>query len=357
MDAPPVFHIGVKVNDVIKSKRKQKKDKMLGEYYINRHMNLNKPNNLRQWTIPSGLTVSKSIICKFMMMCSCSHLEINNKINEMLYINKLKPPFSKTAAWIPPECVSRYIQDSIKKECDEWLKVKAIYSKIIKFIISIRKLCNTIKIKRALRNVMNKCDPVTLEEPVKPIHIINFKKRCSYVYELDTIRKTINNRLLTSDYMFSNPQLPINILSNEPFTFYQLVSIHSQFKKYGICSWVFDRFKASNFNLERFSLYNRQQLKIRAIEHFFTAENDLYQETVLDYFLLSDDTALTNVDDVDYYSIFKRALYSKNHSPYIKRWITTTKRYYIAKELQDSIHLKTVLLLTENLYSDIDMYL
>ena len=269
----------------------------------------------------------------------------------------MKPPFSKTAAWIPPECVLRYIQDSIKKECDEWLKVKAIYSKIIKFIISIRKLCNTIKIKRALRNVMNKCDPVTLEEPVKPIHIINFKKRCSYVYELDTIRKTINNRLLLSDYMFSNPQLPVNILSNEPFTFYQLVSIHSQFKNYGVCSWVFDRFKASNFNLERFSLYNRQQLKIRAIEHFFTAENDLYQETVLDYFLLSDDTALTNVDDVDYYIIFKRALYSKNHSPYIKRWIATTKRYYIAKELQDSTQLKTVLLLTENLYSEIDMYL
>ena len=357
MDAPPVFHIGVKMNSYSKSKKKLKKDKMLREHYINNQINLNKASNLRQWTIPSGLIVSKSIVCKFMMMCSCSHLEINTKINDMLYINKLKPPFSKTAAWIPPECVIRYIQDSIKKECDEWLKVKAIYSKIIKFIISIRRLCNAIKIKRALRNVMNKCDPVTLEEPVKPIYIINFKKGCSYVYELDTIRKTINNRLLLSDYMFSNPQLPLNILSNEPFTFYQLVSINSQFKKYGVYSWVFDRFKASNFNLERFSLYNRQQLKIRAIEHFFTVENDLYQETVLDYFLLSDDAILSNAGDPDYYIIFKRALYSKNHSPYIKRWITTTKRYYIAKELQDSTQLKTVLLLTENLYSDIDIYL
>lgn len=357
MDEVPVFNIGVKMNNHIKSKKKVKKEKMIREYYINRQMDLNKPINQRQWSIPSGLTVSKSVICKFMMICSYSHLEINSKINEMLFINKIKPPFSKTGAWIPPECVSIYIQESIKKECDEWLKVKGIYSKIIKFIISIRKLCNAIKVKRALRNVINKCDPVTLEEPIKPIYIINFKKRCSYVYELDTIRKTINTRLLLSDYMFPNPQLPVNILSNEPFTFYQLVSIHSQFKKYGVCSWVFDRFKACNFNLEKFSSYNRQQLKIRAIETFFTIENDLYQETVLDYFLLSDDAHLTNEDDTDYYSIFKRALYSKNHSPYIKRWITTTKRYYIAKELHDSTQLKTALLLTENLYSEIDIYL
>jgi hypothetical protein len=80
----------------------------------------------------------------------------DSKINEMLYINKLRPPFNKTNAWIPPDCVTRYIQESIKKECDEWLKVKAIYSKIIKFIISIRKVCNAIKIKRALKNLMNK---------------------------------------------------------------------------------------------------------------------------------------------------------------------------------------------------------
>lgn len=360
MDTPPVFHIGVKMNSYSKADKKakkQKKDKIEREYYVNRQINLNKQTNSTQWTIPSGLTVSKSVIYKFMIMCSCSHLEINSKINEMLYINKLRPPFSRTAAWIPPDCVTRYIQESIKKECDEWLKVKAIYSKIIKFIISIRKLCNAIKIKRALKNLMNKCDPVTLEEPIKPIYIINFKNKCSYVYELDTIRKTMNTRLLTSDYMFQNPQLPVNILSNEPFTFYQLVSIYSQFKKYGVCPWVFDRFKASNFNLEKFSLYNRQQLKIRAIEHFFTVENDLYQETVLDYFLLSDDINLTNPNDTDYYTVFKRALYSKNHSPYIKRWIATTKRYYIAKELQDSIQIKSVLLLTDNLFSEIDIYL
>jgi len=360
METTPVFHIGVNMNNRIKSKKnitKYKNNKIVRQYYINKHINLNKQSNSRQWTIPSGLIVSKSIMYKFMLISSYSHLEINNKINEMLCISKLKPLFSIIGAWVPPECVTSYIQDSIKKECDEWLKVKAIYSKIIKLVIRIRKLCNIMKIKRALRNVMNKSDPVTLEDPVKPIHIINFKAKCSYVYELDTIRKTINNRLLLSDYMFPNPQLPVNILSNEPFTYYQLLSIYSQFKKYGVCSWVFDRFKACNFNLEKFSLYYRQQLKIRAIEQFFTVENDLYQESVLDYFLLSDDTILTNADDTDYYTVFKRALYSKNHSPYIKRWIATTKRYYIAKELQDSIQIKSVLLLTDNLFSEMDIYL
>lgn len=338
-----LFHIGVPISK-LKSKKKsvKKHPKKLdlmktGSYTF-------KPYTGPRWILPSGSNnVSDSIKEKFSQFELCSMNNIFRTISatedkkkfSFFYRNSIEKCNFDTLQyvrpeWKPPQEVISAIQRYYALEANEYKKVKALYIVLFQSVKIIKKIIHLYIIQKCLRNVKNINDVVTLDPPVKPVHVIDYKNRLSYVYEATTLKKTIENRLLYSDYMFHDPKMPINMLSNKPFSYGQLLSIIGQCKEYGIFSWILDRFRSCNCNLSVFEMQFRQQLKIQAILSHFKNQKDA-KESVIDYFELHA-MGLTN-RQIDAFS----KLYDINNSlhPYIQKWISVTREYYIALELKN----------------------
>jgi hypothetical protein len=354
----PTFHIGVAsrtTKRIKKSKKVNKKVKNISilPVYIfnNRKQYYLFDIKTHYWRIPPGIKVSKSVELKFNMLSTCSVSNFTNSLREKLSLCNTNV-FANIDSWKPPQEIKSYLRSVKDKEKNEWIKVRFIYHKIFNLISKLNSLFRIRRINMTFKNILNTEDPVTLEKPVKPIYILNIDKKCTHVYEADTLRKAFHRRLLTSDYMFPDPQPPINLLTNQPFTMSQYISISMQFKAYGIFLWTFDRLKACEFNLKKFNMHFRQQLKLSAIDTFFSIDNDLWRETVFDYFnITADESELPDM----YITKFRNALYSNSHSPYIKRWISLTKRFYIAKELLDINEIKLVENICDHLISELQV--
>ena len=351
------FHIGVTSKPTKKTKnskksKQSKKGQIARPYVFNsrtQYFSFNIVNY--HWKIPSGIKVSKSVELKFNMLSACSVGTFTNRLRERLSICNINA-FSNLDSWKPSQEIKSYLKSVKDKEKNEWIKVRFIYHKIFNLMSKLKTLFRIRRINMTFNNILNTEDPVTLEKPSKPIYVLNLEKKCTHVYEAETLKKAFHRRLLTSDYMFPEPQSPINLLTNEPFTMGQYISISMQFKAYGIFSWTFDGLQAYEFDIKKFGTYFRQRLKLSAIDTFFSIENDLWRETVYDYFIITADEC----DLPDKYIItFRSALYSNSRSIYIKRWISLTKRYYIAKELLNIDEIKRVEELADHLISELQV--
>jgi hypothetical protein len=246
----------------------------------------------------------------------------------------------KSMAFLKLPDVSNFMQQSYKKEEYEWNKIRRLFLRLFKIKRMMQKICRLWLYRKSMKNIVNTEDVVTMEVPKKPVYVINIQRRCSYVYEASTLRKAINNRLLSCDYMFITPLYPLNILSNEEFTYMQSVSIYNQLKVYGGCSWALERFKVYGFNLKMFETKCSQQLKLAAIDNHFYSDNELLFETVYDYFTLMAD--FINVDEF-YIAEFKYDfLNSTRRSDYVKSWIKLTRRKYVSQVTCDVNEIQAV---------------
>jgi hypothetical protein len=175
-----------------------------------------------RWSIPKSSHVSDSIKYKFSLLdTKTSFREIKFKIAE--YIRNLRFTFLDNEQWNPPQSSSFY-----KKQEAEWKKVRFLYSKIFKLRKALDPLILNWQIKKCIRNCKNTEDPVTMDIPKNPVRVIDFKNRISFLYEAASLKRVIENRLLFSDYMFPEPKTPVNLLTNQSFTYGQLISIINQ---------------------------------------------------------------------------------------------------------------------------------
>jgi hypothetical protein len=301
-----------------------------------------KINNGPRLFIPSKLDLSQSEKLKFDIVNL--HNPRRRGFSSALFDIKTKYTFSfnndKAAAFLKLPEISKYMQQSYKKEEYEWNKVKRLFLKLFKIKHRMQIICRRWIYRKCMKNIINTEDVVTMEVPKKPVYVINIERRCSYVYEASTLRKSINNRLLSCDYMFATPLYPLNILSNEEFTYMQSVSIYNQLKDWGACSWALERFKVYGFNLKMFETKCSQQLKLSAIDNHFYSDNDLLFETVYDYFTLMAD--FINIDEF-YIAAFKSDFFNTNRrSSYIKAWISLTRRKYISQVTCDINEIQAV---------------
>jgi hypothetical protein len=305
-----------------------------------------------RWTIPSGITVSPSIKLKFDKVSIYKITEVIKKINQESFnsifsfsINDKNSDFYKITD------IETYLISLRDKEKNEWKKVVQIYSKIFKLVRFMNKLVFLRRINICMKKQINTEDIVTMEVPKKPIYVINYPKRCTYVYEADTLKKAIDNRLLISEWMFDNAQIPINLLSNEPFTIGQSISIYNQMKAYGIFSWIFDRFKAYEFNLKKFRLNFKQQLKLEAIKSHFKNEIENSRETVIEFFEANAINQGVHQEDIERFKIYYKLYPNSSHN---RTLAPLVKRHYIAYELNDPT---TLLVITLEIVKFIDRYL
>jgi hypothetical protein len=331
-----------KANAKTKSKSNAKRSKKHLYYtYYNEITNFKFiPYTGSRWKIPSGITVTPSVKYKFErletlrmkdVLCEIKKQEKENiytlyKFVPINYLNKISGDISNVP-WIKSNLIS--LQD---REQNEWRRVRTIYSALFKVIRCMNKLVSLRRVSICMKKHINVEDIVTMEVPKKPIYVINYPERCTYVYEADTMRRSINTKLLMSDWMFENPQYPINPLSNEPFTTGQLLSIYNQMKAYGSFSWIFNRFKACSFNLKLFKLRFKQQLKLEAIGSHFKNEHENSKETIFDLFeanAVNYGMSDTNIEKFKtFYNLYPNSNYNIKIKPLVMR-------YYIAIELND----------------------
>ena len=363
---PLQFHIGINTHNTKntekaikakKSKRNTNKNskKNMYNYQYNPRIRLKfAPYYGPRWEIPSGITVTQSIKYKFERISTYKMTEVfkqirfessNSVFNFRDYPHQFNSEFSKLPF------IRSYLTSLKDKDQNEWKKVIGIYSKIFKVIRFMNKLVCLRRLHICMKKQINVEDIVTMEIPKKPVYVINYPTRCTYVYEAETLRKVINNRLLISDWMFDNPQAPINLLSNEPFTIGQSISIYNQMKAYGIFSWIFDRFKAHEFNLKVFRTRFKQQLKIAAIESHFTNEFENSKETVIEFFEANAINQGVHHEEIDkfktYYKVYPNSSHNRALAPLVKR-------HYIAFELNDQV---TLAVTSYEIIQFIDRYL
>ena len=293
--------------------------------------------NRETWRIPGTIYASSSVESKFINLNHIfSYRKIVTYIKDSLVRIRFKFPQTNEQFEVPKEIRSQITSYYAKQE-NEWNKVRGIYLRLFRFKQYIAPLIYNWKVNTAKKNIKNVEDPVTLEVPRKPICVIDIKRKMSFVYDAKTLRKTIEGRLLFSDYMFAEPLEPVNLLTNESLTYGQLISIFRQCREFGEYSWALDEFKINGFNLKKFTTFNRQRLNLEAINVFFKKSIYIMRETVIDFFLTEADLA-----DLPTYKVnaFVRKYDELPTCYLVQKWIINTKEYYIAKELNDPALLK-----------------
>ena len=328
MDFPvvPRFSIGIHIR-----KRKLPKKKLKSTLKCFKKVIPFQIYNGPRWSLPSCLKLPPSLVSKF---SSLETIYDFNEIKRLIHrnIKALAIHFPNLNGWLASPQISNSVKSHIAREENEWNRIRILYSRLFKFKKFISRILFKRKLKKCLLNCKNTEDPVSLDAPKKPVIIIDFKQGLSFLYDARTLRKSIENRLLYSDYMFPEPKPPVNMLTNQPFTLGQYYSIVNQCKQYGETSWILDSLKAVHFDLQLFAIYNKQKLKLESIHSFFKCTSYFIRDIVLDYF--HQEVDMSDLSDKHVYE-FTKAYDTRPEIPVIKMWINHTKKYYIAKELQD----------------------
>ena len=342
----PQFHIGVpsktKFNKTMSAKAKQvlvkrkKKSKLMNEIEedIDEKVPAFVPYEGPRWFIPWARKVRPSVRYKFESLCTYGRAEVFNKIRE----NRIQSLFNisgypnrlmmMAGIWQPPPFITNIVQSIRDRHREDWKQVLLLYKSVFRFADMFNKLKHYTKVTKCMKNTVNQEDPVTLEIPKKPVYVLNFQGRCSYVYEANSLRRVMENRLLACYWMFVEPKPPNNLLSNQEFTMGQYISIMRQLKEYREFSVAIARFRDAEFDLSKFEKRNMQYLKVSAVERHFKDEPATSRTTVIEFI-----KAMTIGRSVEPKKLeaFLRAYDINKEYSYLKQWIRITKRYYISK--------------------------
>ena len=98
-------------------------------------------------------------------------------------------------------------------------------------------------------------DPITMNPILHPIRVYDVSKRRSYVFEADSLNKAIKKNLYAHQYTIPVPKKPVNIITNKPFTYVQLVSIH-------------DQLLSTRSRIEDFALFRTWQFQLDTWKHY-----------------------------------------------------------------------------------------
>lgn len=290
-----------------------------------------------RWTLPPTIKVTNSIFSKFSQLETVFNWMriqkfISTRVKSLKFVNVPEE------IWPSPQWLKSTVTSYYAKEENDWNKVRGIYYTLFQFKKQMTPLIFRWRVNKCMTNVKNTEDPVTLEVPRNVIRVIDFKNKSSFVYDSLALRKTIETRVLYSDYMFPEPKDPINLLSNTPFTYSQLLSIINQFRSYKDSSWILEDLYKYNCDLGLFAIYNKQRLKIEAINVYFKRPSYIIRETTLDFFGAEADEYELSEDTVQRFA----TLYDyKSETHMVLKWIRLTREYYIAKEIQDVMMIKT----------------
>ena len=124
------------------------------------------------------------------------------------------------------------------------------------YIIEIRlrhqfkRLLNAYRVYKMNQKSTDRIDPITFNPIRDPIRVYSVPERRCYLFDPDSLNKSIRKNLYHSQYTIPEPKDPINVYTNRPFTFVQMISI-------------FEQLRLTNQRIEDLSLYRTLQFQLR----------------------------------------------------------------------------------------------
>lgn len=298
------------------------------------------------WQLPPNLDVSSSVKYKFSLISHIfSYSNLKNAITSNMtnirfkFLKNIMPEGSYEVQLIKPQIMAYYARQEL-----EWNTVRGLYFGLFKTKRILQPLIYKWRIAKCIKNQKNTEDPVTLEPPKKTVCIIDFKNSMSFIYDANTIRRAIENKILFSDYMFAEPLQPVNLFTNLPLTYGQLMSVILQCKAHGEYSWILEELRARNGNLENFAIFNRVKLNVEAIKVFFKKNTRIIRETVIDF--LRTESDYLDLPPAKLFNFITEYDTTPTNT-LVRKWINHTREYYIAKELNNPAHLVRIDVETE----------
>lgn len=129
-----------------------------------------------------------------------------------------------------------------------------------------KRLLNAWLQKKMDRKSSDLIDIVTMNPIQRPIYVYDGKHRRRYIFEADSLNKSIKRNLYAQQYTIPGPKKPVNIITNKPFTYVQLVSIYDQLLTTRVRIEDFSAFRKFQFKLETWKLYMYNHLYMAAIK-------------------------------------------------------------------------------------------
>jgi hypothetical protein len=172
----------------------------------------------------------------------------------------------------------------------------------------------------------NEEDLLTGEAPITPITLTVWAERRKYVFEPDTIRRDMIERLFQHSYLFPKYCLPRNPYTNCELTPHQFYSIMKQLRAVGKTHWLLEALYKSKYDINIFKNNFDEPLKRELIQRIF---NNPFSPDAIDIVLdFIDDIHHENKKYYDH-ALYRWAFEHKSKHRRIKRWIQLCKDYQL----------------------------
>lgn len=329
---PPRFHIGVapKVSEKRPPQRRARRVKPKIVYWtgpMDQQLQFIPYSGPRWWT-PAGYKCSPWVRFKFDQLGALGPSGMAERI-KAIQTNGFR--CLMPSQWSPPTCVIQAMQRDSKAQAKQMNELKILFARFKQIAATMKRFIGYWIRMRCIRNCRNLEDIVTGEAPKQPVYIVDVERRLSYGFEARTLKIAIERRFLNCDYMFAEPQKPVNPLTNELLTQGQVISVQNQLQWHRQFSWSLERYVAGGCNITRFERSFRQYLKLKAIAAHFQDDADGL-ESVEDFF----ETRAEFVDMPD--ARIRRFIWMlrnmRNHR-LCQAWFKLTRQYYLAKEINE----------------------
>lgn len=189
---------------------------------------------------------------------------------------------------------------------------------------SLRKFLHTWRYKRLEKGCAE--DFLTGLPPAKPVYIVDWKLKKSWIFEATSLMRDLTSRLYNHDGFFEEPLSPRNPYTNQLLTPSQTISLWNQLSTTGIqVSTPFTSFRAARWNIKRFAAEQSVPLQLFAFRQ--TMKNLQHidtQERMLDFI----QTAYDN-ESVDFYKqAYVHAICKYPNNCLIKKWQQLCLKFY-----------------------------
>lgn len=204
-----------------------------------------------------------------------NHITYNTLINNTIEKHDI---VRKIIAHIPKKLIERliYLEKFLINADDKEKYKKLKYAVYKSYIIEcrlrcvFRKLLHIWRKYRMDKSYVKEIDVITLIYPDKELCIYDWAVKKKFVFDAKSLSNCIESRLLYQESGFSMPLNPRNPRTNVDFTYIQLIEIYNQLHLYGELRWAFTTLKQYNFNITKWSTYNKSTLTINAIRTSIT---------------------------------------------------------------------------------------
>ena len=177
----------------------------------------------------------------------------------------------------------------------------------------------------------NDLDLLTMEFPKKPVYIIDWSARKSYVFEAQTLMKDITLRITNHDGFFEYSQPPRNPFTNLPLTQSQMISVWNSISDAGIIvSSAFSLFRKAAYDINTFTLENASFLRLHALRATMK-QSDAYDylDRMTDFINFAYESESIDCK----INAFRLVMREYPNHPLIIKWRDLCYRYYSAEIL------------------------